>query len=115
MITVRSFEQLRTVGNPEIRAESNCRSGSHGIPGDALAICGRPTAPATAIVASVVVQDRLPACPLEPYGMMILIGVLFIPPMIGAQLGLDFNVVSQSIATVTDAVISVILRITGHS
>jgi hypothetical protein len=27
----------------------------------------------------------------------------------------DLNVVSQSIATVTDAVISVILRITGHA
>jgi hypothetical protein len=35
--------------------------------------------------------------------------------MIGAQIGLDLNVVSQSIATVTDGVISVILRITGHS
>ncbi len=52
---------------------------------------------------------------LEPYGMIILIGLLFILPMIGAQIGLDLNVVSQSIATVTDGVISVILRITGHS
>jgi hypothetical protein len=30
--------------------------------------------------------------------MLILIGVLFILPMIGAQMGLDLNVVSQSIA-----------------
>jgi len=52
---------------------------------------------------------------LEPYGMIILIGLLFILPMIGAQVGLDLNVLSQSIATVTDAVISVILGITGHS
>jgi Zn-dependent protease len=56
-----------------------------------------------------------PLARLEPYGMIILIGLLFILPMIGAQIGLDLNVVSQSIATVTDAVISVILRITGHS
>jgi hypothetical protein len=35
--------------------------------------------------------------------------------MIGAQMGLDLNVISQSIAMVTDAVISVILRITGHA
>jgi Zn-dependent protease len=56
-----------------------------------------------------------PVAKLEPYGMIILIGLLFILPMIGAQIGLDLNVVSQSIATVTDAVISVILRITGHS
>jgi Zn-dependent protease len=55
-----------------------------------------------------------PVARLEPYGMIILIGLLFILPMIGAQ-RLDLNVVSQSIATVTDAVISVILRITGHS
>jgi Zn-dependent protease len=52
---------------------------------------------------------------LEPYGMIILIGLLFILPIIGAQIGLDLNVVSQSIATVTDGVTSVILRITGHS
>jgi Zn-dependent protease len=56
-----------------------------------------------------------PLARLERYGMIILIGLLFILPMIGAQIGLDLNVVSQSIATVTDAVISVILRITGHS
>jgi Zn-dependent protease len=56
-----------------------------------------------------------PLARLEPYGMIILIGLLFILPMIGAQVGLDLNIVSQSIAAVTDAVISVILRITGHS
>ena len=56
-----------------------------------------------------------PLARLEPYGMIILIGLLFILPMIGAQIGLDLNVVSQSVATVTDAVISVILRITGQS
>ena len=47
--------------------------------------------------------------------MLILIGVLFILPMIGAQMGLDLNVVSQSIATVTGAVIAAILWITGHT
>jgi Zn-dependent protease len=56
-----------------------------------------------------------PLARLEPYGMMILIGVLFIMPMIGAQLGINLNVVSQSIATVTNAVIAIILRITGHT
>jgi Zn-dependent protease len=56
-----------------------------------------------------------PLARLEPYGMIILIGLLFILPMIGAQMGLNFNVVSQSIAAVTNAVISVILRITGHA
>jgi Zn-dependent protease len=56
-----------------------------------------------------------PLAGLEPYGMMILIGVLFILPIIGAQMGLDLNFVSQSIATVTNAVIAIILRITGHT
>jgi Zn-dependent protease len=56
-----------------------------------------------------------PLARLEPYGMIILIGLLFILPMIGAQMGLDFNVVSRSIAAVTNAVISVILQITGHA
>jgi Zn-dependent protease len=55
-----------------------------------------------------------PLAGLEPYGMMILIGVLFILPIIGAQMGLDLNV-SQSIGTVTNAVIAIILRITGHA
>jgi Zn-dependent protease len=56
-----------------------------------------------------------PLARLEPYGMIILIGLLFIVPMIGAQIGLDLNVVSQSITTVTDALISVILRLTGNN
>jgi Zn-dependent protease len=56
-----------------------------------------------------------PLARLEPYGMIILIGLLFILPMIGAQMGLNFNVVSQSIAAVTNTVISIILRITGHA
>jgi Zn-dependent protease len=56
-----------------------------------------------------------PLAGLEPYGMVILIGILFILPMIGAQIGLDLNVVSQSIGTVTGAVIRLILWMTGHA
>jgi Zn-dependent protease len=56
-----------------------------------------------------------PLAGLEPYGMIILIGLLFILPMIGAQIGLDLNVVSQSISAVTGAIIRVILWITGHA
>lgn len=55
-----------------------------------------------------------PLARLEPYGMMILIGVLFILPMIGAQFGLDFSVVSHVISTVTSEVIGVILLVTGN-
>jgi Zn-dependent protease len=56
----------------------------------------------------------LPLARLEPYGMMILIGFLFVLPMIGAQIGLDFSIVSHVIAVVTSEVIAVILRLTGY-
>jgi len=56
-----------------------------------------------------------PLARLESYGMMILIGVLLILPMIGAQMGLDFSVVSHVVAAVTNEVIAVILRVTGHT
>lgn len=52
---------------------------------------------------------------LEPYGMLILIGLLFILPMLGAQLGADLNIVSQLIASSTDSVIRTILRLTGNT
>ena len=52
---------------------------------------------------------------LEPYGMLILIGLLFILPMLGAQLGADLNIVSQVIASSTNSVIRTILRLTGNT
>jgi Zn-dependent protease len=52
---------------------------------------------------------------LEPYGMLILIGLLFILPMLGAQLGADLNIVSHVIASSTDSVIRTILRLTGNT
>jgi Zn-dependent protease len=67
-------------------------------------------------IAAGLLPDALasPLARLEPYGMMILIGVLFILPMIGAQFGLDFSVVSHVISTVTSEVIGVILLVTGN-
>jgi Zn-dependent protease len=56
----------------------------------------------------------LPLARLEPYGMIILISVLFILPMIGTQIGLDFSVVSYVIAVVTNEVVAAILRLTGY-
>jgi hypothetical protein len=47
--------------------------------------------------------------------MMILIGVLFILPMIGVQMSLDFSIVSHMIAVVTSEVVAVILRLTGYN
>jgi Zn-dependent protease len=51
---------------------------------------------------------------LEPYGMIILIGLLILLPLLGSQLGLDLNFVSRFIAVSTDAVIRLILRLTGN-
>jgi Zn-dependent protease len=64
-----------------------------------------------------VLPDALaaPLARLEPYGMLILIGVLFILPLLGAQLGADLNIVSQVIASSTDSVIRTILRLTGNT
>ena len=56
-----------------------------------------------------------PLARLEPYGMIILIGLLFILPMLGAQLGVDLSIVSRVIATSTDAIIGAVLRLTGHT
>ena len=50
---------------------------------------------------------------LEPYGMAILIGLLFILPLIGAQIGIDLRIVSHLINLATVAIIDVILRVTG--
>jgi len=56
----------------------------------------------------------IPLARLEPYGMMILIGLLFILPLLGAQLGVDLNVVGQLVIRSTNTVIGVILRLTGN-
>jgi Zn-dependent protease len=55
-----------------------------------------------------------PLARLEPYGMLILIGLLFILPMLGAQTGVDVNIVWRFIAHSADAIIDAILRLTGN-
>ncbi len=51
---------------------------------------------------------------LEPYGMIILIGLLILLPLLGSQLGVDLGFVSHLISSATDAVVGVILRLTGN-
>ena len=55
-----------------------------------------------------------PLARLEPYGMLILIGLLFILPLLGAQLGVDLSIVSQVIASSTNSIIGAVLRLTGN-
>ncbi|MGB9393032.1 MAG: site-2 protease family protein [Xanthobacteraceae bacterium] len=50
----------------------------------------------------------------EPYGLLILIGLLFVMPLLGAQLGINLDPLSRLIMTSTNAVIGVILRLTGN-
>ena len=51
---------------------------------------------------------------LEPYGMIILVGLLILLPLLGSQMGMDLNFVSRFISVSTDPVIRLILRLTGN-
>ncbi len=51
---------------------------------------------------------------LEPYGLVILIGLLIILPMLGAQLGVDLNVISHLISICAAVIIETVLRVTGN-
>jgi Zn-dependent protease len=61
--------------------------------------------------------DRLaiPLARLEPYGLAILIGLIFILPILGAQLGIDLSVITRFVASATYAVIKVMLALTGNT
>jgi Zn-dependent protease len=67
-------------------------------------------------VAVGLLPDRLavPLARLERQGMLILIGLLFILPMVGAQLGMNLNIVGMLLGRPVDAVIETILHITGN-
>jgi Zn-dependent protease len=51
---------------------------------------------------------------VEPYGMMILIGLLILLPLLGAQFGVDLGFVSHLISSATDTVIRGILWLTAN-
>jgi Zn-dependent protease len=55
-----------------------------------------------------------PLARIEPYGMMILIGLLIVLPLLGTQLGVDLSLVSHFISSATGTVIRAILRLTGN-
>jgi Zn-dependent protease len=56
-----------------------------------------------------------PFARLERSGMLILIGLLFILPMVGAQLGMNLNVVGMLLGRPVDELIAAILRLTGNA
>jgi Zn-dependent protease len=51
---------------------------------------------------------------LEPYGLAILIGLLIILPMLGAQLGIDLSFLSHLIAIAANALVEAIVQVTGN-
>jgi Zn-dependent protease len=57
----------------------------------------------------------MPVARLEPYGMIILIGLFIVLPLLGAQLGLDLNAASHVLASSADSTINEILRVTGNA
>ena len=55
-----------------------------------------------------------PLARLEPYGMLILIGILILLPLAGSQFGLNLDVISAILRTTTGYVIRLILIATGN-
>jgi Zn-dependent protease len=56
-----------------------------------------------------------PVARLEPYGIAILLGLLIVLPILGAQIGMDLSILSRIIAVSTGAILEVILRVTGNA
>jgi Zn-dependent protease len=56
----------------------------------------------------------LPLSRLEPFGMLILIGLLILLPLAGSQFGLNLDVISAILRMVTGYVIRLILIVTGN-
>ncbi len=54
-----------------------------------------------------------PFARLERHGMLIVIGLLFVLPIVGAQLGVNLDVLGSLLGRAVDAVIGVILRVAG--
>ena len=57
----------------------------------------------------------LPLSRLEPFGMLILIGILILLPLAGSQFGLNLDVISAILRTSTGYVIQLILVVTGNT
>jgi Zn-dependent protease len=57
----------------------------------------------------------LPLARLEPFGMLILIGILILLPLAGSQFGLNLDVISAILRTLTGYVIQAVLFLTGNA
>src|SRR5579871_1747956 len=57
----------------------------------------------------------VPFARLEPYGMMILIGLILLLPLLGQQLGINLDLLSWLLARGANAIINAILTVTGNA
>jgi len=57
----------------------------------------------------------VPLARLEPFGMLILVGILILLPLAGSQFGLNLDVISNILRASTDFIIRFILLITGNT
>jgi Zn-dependent protease len=57
----------------------------------------------------------MPLARLEPFGMLILITILILLPLAGSQFGLNLDVISQVLRNATNAIIGIILLLTGNA
>ena len=55
----------------------------------------------------------VPFARLERHGMLIIIGLLFVLPIVGAQLGVNLDILGSLLGRAVDAVIGVILKVAG--
>jgi Zn-dependent protease len=56
----------------------------------------------------------VPLARLEPFGMMILIGILIVLPLAGSQFGLNLDVISTILRATTGYLFQLILMVTGN-
>jgi len=56
-----------------------------------------------------------PLARLEPFGMLILIGILIVLPLAGSQFGLNLDVISALLRTATDFIIRLLFTLTGNA
>ena len=57
----------------------------------------------------------IPLARLEPFGMLILIGILILLPLAGSQFGLNLDIISTILRTTTGYVIRLLLVVTGNA
>ena len=57
----------------------------------------------------------MPLARLERHGMLILLAVIFLLPFLGAQLGMNLNIIGWLLAWPVDFLLNLVLSLTGHA